>query len=310
MIGKQLGAAAARRPLIVRLAVMAAFLSVAGTAFADDDDIVNANGFELPFSILAGGGTGRLEGQVNPPGEGQVLPPGQWQRTPGGTSSAVVQTAMVASGLQAVQVDRVANNDARWAVQVDHLGYPDYPSPFPPEPAQPCICINWDMKVNQQTANPNAFGPFFGVEAYDDSGTIGLLGSLGVDATTGDVLYQATGTGVLTETNSVVNFGQWNRFQIKLDYATDQYTIYRNFQSLGTFGFVDPGLEQFSDADISAIAAGGDAASQAAVGRAFFDNFLVREGGCPIPEPGTFVLVGLALGGASLAARRSRRGQL
>lgn len=309
MMGTKLGAAAVRRPLVAGLAMVAVLSFVAGTAIADDDDIVNANGFELPFTTVFGG-TGQLEGQVNPPGEGQILAPGQWQRTPGGTSTAVVQSAVFQSGVQAVKVDRAANNDVRWAVQVDHLGYPDYPNPFPPEPAQPCICINWGMRVQQTQGAQGTFGPFFGVEAYDDSGVIGLLGSLGVDATTGDVLYQAPGTGTLTETGSVVAFGQWNNFQIKLDYSTNQYTIYRNFASLGTFGFVDgAGLDQFSDADISALGAAADAASQALTGTAYFDNFLVREGGCPVPEPATFALIGFGLAGASLVARRNRQGQ-
>jgi PEP-CTERM motif len=311
MMGTKLGAAAAHRPLVVGLALVIIVSCVAGTAIADDDDIVNANGFELPFTTVFLG-TGQLEGQVNPAGEGQVLPPGQWQRTPGGTSTAVVQSAVFApgGGTQAVQVNRAANNDVRWAVQVDHLGYPDYPNPFPPEPAQPCLCINWDMRVQQTQGAAGTFGPFFGVEAYDDATGIGLLGSLGVDATTGDVLYQATGTGALTETGSVVGFGQWNRFQIKLDYSTNQYTIYRNFASLGTFGFVDgAGLDQFSDADISALGAAGDPGSQALTGTAYFDNFLVREGACPIPEPATIALIGFGLAGASLGARRNRQGQ-
>jgi PEP-CTERM motif len=311
MMGTKLVAVAVRRPLVAGLAMVAVVSCFAGTAIADDDDIVNANGFELPFTTVFGG-TGQLEGQVNPPGEGQILAPGQWQRTPGGTSTAVVQSAVFApgGGVQAVRVDRAANNDVRWAVQVDHLGYPDYPNPFPPEPAQPCICINWDMRVQQTQGAPDTFGPFFGVEAYDDATRIGLLGSLGVDATTGEVLYQATGTGFLTPTGTTVNFGQWNRFQIKLDYSTDQYTIFQNFAMLGTFGFVDgAGLNEFSDADISALGAAGDAGSQALTGTAYYDNFLVREGACPIPEPATFALIGFGLAGASLAARRNRQGQ-
>jgi hypothetical protein len=153
------------------------------------------------------------------------------------------------------------------------------------------------MRVEQTIGAQDTFGPFFGVEAYDDDGNeVGLLGSLGVDATTGDILYQAPGSGVLTETGIVVDFGDWNHFQIKLDYSTDQYTIFRNFSDLGTFGFVDPNLNQFSDADIAALGAAGDPASLALTGTAYYDNFLVREGACPIPEPASFALAGLALG--------------
>ena len=36
---------------------------------------------------------------------------------------------------------------------------------------------------------------------------LGLLGSLGVDATTGEVLYQAPGTGFLTAAGPIVAFG-------------------------------------------------------------------------------------------------------
>jgi hypothetical protein len=271
--------------------------------FAGDDDIVNANGFEpsappngFSTTFLT---TGQLEGQFNPPGSGQVTSPGQWLRTKGaGASTAVVQNTVFApgGGNQAVKVDRAAaaNADQRWAVPVDALGYPDYPNPAPPEPAQPCICITWDMRVQGPAGinNGNQFGPFFGVEAYDDAGNpIALLGSLGVDATTGDVLYQAAGTGVLTETGKVVSFGQWNRFQIKLDYSTHQYTTYVNGALVGAITtFVDnaayPGqLNEFSDGDIAALAAAGDPTSLAMPGTAYYDNFLIREGSCSVPEP-------------------------
>jgi len=283
--------------------------------YADDDDIVNAMGFEPnpPYGFTTTfNGTGQLEGQVNPVGEGQVISPGQWLRTKGlGLSTATVQSAMFApgGGTQAVQVNRAARSDDRWAVPVNALGYPDYPNPAPPEPAQPCICITWDMKVMQTVGDPNTFGPFFGVEAYDDDGNpVGLLGSLGVDATTGEVLYQATGSGFYTATGATVNFGDWNRFQIKLDYSTHQYTIFKNFVNLGTFGYVDQsnipgGLDQFSDADIATVAAAGDPASLALTGTAYFDNFLVREGTC-IPEPSSVLLV---LCGLGILVSRTRR---
>jgi hypothetical protein len=222
-------------------AVFAVVLASASLATADDDDIVNAMGFEPnpPYGFTTTfGGTGQLEGQINPPGEGQVISPGQWLRTKNvGASTAFVQAGVFApgGGTQSVKVDRAANSDQRWAVPVNHLAYPDYPSPFPPEPQQPCICITWDMRVEQTIGPQDTFGPFFGVEAYDDDGNpVGLLGSLGVDATTGDVLYQAADTGFLTETGSLVNFGDWNRFHIKLDYSTHQYSVFLNNAMLGT----------------------------------------------------------------------------
>jgi hypothetical protein len=285
-----------------------------GRTLADDDDIVNAGGFELPFTTVFGG-TGQLEGQVNPAGEGQILAPGQWLRTQGaGLSSAVVQSTVFApgGGTQAVKVDRASNSDDRWAVPVNHLAYPDYPNPSPPEPAQPLICISWDMRVEQSPVPVNGFAPLFGVEAYDDDGNpVALMASLLVDSGSGDVLYQAQDTGFLTETGSVVTFGAWNRFHIELDYSTHLYELRLNNTSLGTFGFVDQnnvvgGLNQFSDADIAAIAGGGDPASLAATGTAYFDNFLVREGMC-IPEPAAAVLAAVGVIAMQARRRHSRR---
>ena len=60
------------------------------------------------------------------------------------------------------------------------LGYPTY-----------CyVTVDWDMMVSQSFTN--AFGPFFGIRSFDDHGLPGpgVLGTLGVDATTGDVLYE------------------------------------------------------------------------------------------------------------------------
>lgn len=321
MMGNSFGSMTIRLPFSVCLSFAIAALGVIGVgeAWADDDDIVNAMGFEPnpPYGFTTTFiGTGQLEGQINPPGEGQVIPPGQWLRTMGsGGSTAVVQSAVFhpAAGNQAVRVDRAANNDARWAVPVNHLGYPDYPNPFPPEPAQPCICVSWDMLVEQTFGPDGTFGPFFGVEAYDDDAIqVGLLGSLGVDATTGDVLYQDTGTGFLTETGRVVGFGQWNHYQIKLDYSTKEYSFFVNFAMLGSTGFVDEpnvpgGLNRFTDADIATFAAAGDPDSLALTGTAYFDNFLVREGACPIPEPSALMLIALGLATGSCVRLRGRR---
>ena len=220
------------------------------------------------FSELA-----ELEGQINPPGEGQTIAPGQWLRDPSsGGSSAIVQTAVVASGAQAVRVDRAANNDVRWGVPVDGSPTGDF------------ISIVWDMRVDQTSGPSGTFGPYFAVVAFDDTASgIGQLSSLGVDASIGQVLFQAENTGFLTETGDVVGFGTWHRYQLRLDYSTKTYSYFLDGAQLGTEGFVDEsnvagGLNGFSDADITAVAAAGDAASMALTGTAYFDNFLVVEG--------------------------------
>jgi hypothetical protein len=314
MICNKFVALSARWAQSVAAGLAIACALAASSARATDADIVNANGFEPPDFSTTFSGTGQLEGQVNPVGFGQVISPGQWLRTQGSSANtAVVQSAVFApgGGTQSVKVDRTANADARWAVPVNNQGYPDYPTPAPPEPPQPFICISWDMRVEQTIGAANTFGPFFGVEAYDDDGNpVSLLGSLGVDATTGDVLYQAAGTGFLTETGSLVNFGAWNNFAIELDYSTKQYSYFLNGVMLGAEGFVDEanvvgGLNQFSDADIATFAAAGDPASLALTGTAYFDNFVAMEGEC-IPEPTTWAL-GLLSVASVASVRRGRK---
>ena len=289
------------------------FIATNGQALATDADIVNAFGFEAPFSTSFVG-TGQLEGQVNPQGFGQPVSPGQWLRTQGSSANtAVVQSTVFApgGGNQAVKVDRTGNADTRWAVPANSQGYPDYPNPAPPEPAQPFICISWDMRVEQTVSA--AFGPYFAVEAYDDDANpVSTLGSFGVDASTRDVLFQAANTGFLTETGVKVNYGAWNKFAMELNYATHTYKFLLNGVVLGTQGFVDQlsvvgGLNEFSDADITTVAAAGDPISLALAGTAYYDNFVVREGQCSmVPEPATWVLGLLGLAGVANARRRRK----
>lgn len=321
---KQFVVTAIRGLLGVSIAVLGLLSYGVREASALDRDIVNSAGFEPPSFTTTflgpGPNAGQLEGQVNPPGFGQIISPGQWNMSVGGiTSEAVVQNAVVppvGGGTQAVRVTRSGNSATRWGIPVTGQGYPEWPNDpqhVPPgETAQPCLCISWDMRVNASGGNPQTdFGPFFGVEANDDDTVaLGLLGSLGVDATTGEVLYQAPGTGNLTAAGPIVAFGAWNNYQIQLDFSTDTYTIYYNQLPQGTFAFVDNSgsvnLERFTEANIAALAASGAPADLVRAGTAFFDNFVAREGMClVIPEPTTFVLV--AMGMVPWMARRQRR---
>ncbi|HEY3391617.1 MAG TPA: hypothetical protein VGK58_02840 [Lacipirellulaceae bacterium] len=210
-----------------------------------------STGFESPYS------PGPLEGQFG------------WVSAPAfGDSTATVQNSITHSGTQAVQVVRAANSDRRWAVLQSGL------------PTQSLVAIDWDMRVSQ-TPNSSSFGPFFGIEAYDDDGQpIALLGSLGVDATTGDVLYQAQDTGFFTEANRNIVFNDWHHYRLLLDFATDTYSAYFDGDFLVSQGFVDRSLnlDDFTDADISAIAATGDPEGNALASSAVFDNLVIRDG--------------------------------
>jgi hypothetical protein len=139
------------------------------------------------------------------------------------------------------------------------------------------------MMVLASDPRAGALGPFFGVEAYDDAGTFGLLGSFGVDATSLDLIYQAQDTGFFTETGVKAAAGVWHNFAISLDYARHEYTAYFDGQPLATTGFVDRGplhtaLDQLTDADISALASQSNSASRNATGTAYYDNFKIVNG--------------------------------
>lgn len=241
------------RPVGIRVAGVLALNCLVGWSATEVANaagmILDSGGFENPYAI------GLLQGQFG------------WLTAGSGTSTATVQNSIAQSGSQAVQVVRTANSDRRWAVPVSGF------------PTQRFVAIDWDMRVSPPS-NLTAFGPFFGVDTYDADTGIYVLGSLGVDATTGDVLYQIQGTGDLTETGTFVTLNQWHHYRIVLDFGMDTYRGYVNGALVATTGFVDGnfGLNDFTDADIAAFAAGEDPTSQGLSSTAVFDNFLVRDG--------------------------------
>jgi hypothetical protein len=94
---------------------------------------------------------------------------------------------------------------------------------------------------------------------------------------------------------------------IELNYNTHMYSFFLDGAQIGSTGFVDhnPGnqLDEFTDANLVALAAAGDLDSQALTGTSCFDNFLVTSSNMPcIPEPSTSLLALLGLVG--LAAQR------
>jgi hypothetical protein len=225
---------------------------------------LDTGGFE-PYAL------GPLYQQTNP---GPQQPPKTWVGIDQlGTLTNVVNGAVVqleTANDKVLKVDRIAGVDNRWTVPLGNAF-----------PSHRFMLVDWDMRVIG-TGDQNVLGPFFGVEAYDEAGTggLGLLGTLGVDATTGDVVYQAPVTGALTDTGKTVVLDEWNSFGMVFDFMTDQYSTYLNGERVTMTAFVDAnlGLNHFTDADISALAAFNDSASINQTGTAYFDNFRVLDG--------------------------------
>ncbi|TWU25781.1 hypothetical protein [Bythopirellula polymerisocia] len=283
--------------------VCVATLFVASGNLQAADIIIDGEGFEPPAYSL-----GTLEGQAAKLPNDAPFPGFQaWDASIGTTSTAVVQSTVVNSGTQAVKFDRAANEapgGGRFGVPV--TAWPDNAR---------YICIEWDMWVDDAMGPNGSFGPFFGAEAYDDAGvgsTKGRMGSLGVDATTGDVLYTAAGTGFYTETTSTVSFGAWNHFRIDLDFQLHEYSTFLNGSPLlmgGVGDYSEPFeegsmLDDFSDAPIAGLAAAGDPDSQGLVGTAYFDNYKVFQVDVKVPEPGSLMLVMAALVAMPMSRRR------
>jgi hypothetical protein len=253
--------------------------------------VYDSGGFELPR--FTPGLT--LQGQ-------DIAPNGPWLKDPG-TSSGVVGvtglTTIAQSGVQAVTITRLAQSggDTRWAVN----------KPIVPTPFLNIVETDVDMRVQQATYSGTPptntdFGPAFGLEAYDSTNPANpkLIGSLTVDATTGDVLYQQAGTGVLAETGTVVSLGAYHHFKLSVDFTAGKVLSYVDNVLVRTESFVDPTAAAFTDASIGTFAASASS-GLTATGTAYLDNFTINQ----IPEPSTLGVVGLGLVG--MLGRRRRR---
>jgi dockerin type I repeat protein len=217
--------------------------------------VFDSEGFESPRYA-----PGPLEGQD---------PVGPWRKDTARAAVATVQTQVVEAGSQAVRMTRPAAPDGDTRYGILDLVLPDQNLDV--------IRISWDMNVPPNLQAGVDFGPFFGVEAYDDQSNGGiplLIGSLGVDAKTGDVLYQDGATGVFTETGFDVLFNRWNHFVMELDYHADTYTVFVNGVARATTGFVDGPIIGFTDAPIAALAATADSRATA-TGAAYLDNYRI-----------------------------------
>lgn len=266
-----------RVALAASVAVAITFAAASGQATETIYDI----GFEPGEGYV----TGDLFGQVS----GASTPNGEWE-TDGleeATATVVTAPAPVKTGSQSVEVDVASGFSSVFSG--DYWG-------IPTTTGSKLVTIEWDMWVASVSPALGEFGPVFGVAANDiNGGAFPVLGSLGVDSNTTEVLFQdpslgggfnvipASGGGFVTATPD-----SWNRFGIVLDFLAEEATYSLNGDNLLTTDFTDPGLTTFTDASIYALPGAGTSGSLGLTGTAYFDDYLVT-----IPEPSsTLLLIG------------------
>jgi hypothetical protein len=275
-----------------RLALALAVGMLAAGPAAASITLLDTQGFEEPLfsTTFNPGGMGDYDGQL----EGQPIAPPEetWQQSGTNASTATVQSGVVESGTQAVELAYGAA-DTRWGVPMDVA---DLAS----------VTISFDMLVRGPASDPDVtLGPIFGVESYGSSlGGSTLLGSVFVDASSGEVLYQATGTGFLTPATAPdpLFLNVWHSFDLVLDYGAQEYSIFvNNVLAAGGIGFVDGAFSTFGSADLAALSAGFPAVTE---GFGFVDNFVITA---EVPEASTVLMwAGLGMIGGGCWWKRRR----
>src|SRR5690242_4343260 len=76
-------------------------------------------------------------------------------------------TDPVLSGTQSIRVDRISD-DGFWA--------PNFTLTPVPLSANDTVQVSWDMDVLPTTTDLTKFGPFFGIDAYGNTGRLGAAG--------------------------------------------------------------------------------------------------------------------------------------
>ena len=125
---------------------------------------------------------------------------------------------------------------------------------FPASPTD-LISIEWDMNILPSGVSFPSFGPFFGVEAYAlPGGGQTVLGSLGVDTATGEILYLHPVNGYTVAPSLPVAPNTWHTYELLLDFGSDKYSIFYDGASLVSgIDFTDGPSSTFSDAPIATV---------------------------------------------------------
>jgi autotransporter-associated beta strand protein len=177
----------------------------------------------------------------------------------------------VFSGTQAVRVDHYveggpANNfagDNRWEPLVS----------ITPSPATNVVKVTWAMNVAVTHGSGN--GPLFGVEGQgNNAGGRIQLGTAGVDATTGEFLYETAGPSPWSIHEPVA--AGWHQYELDFNLQSGTYTALLDGSiEANAIPFIGGGsVTSFTDADITTLTY---AAPGNPTGTAYFDNYTVTS---------------------------------
>jgi len=234
------------------LALGGSLTSVQATAIYD------SGGFEtfLPSQ--------NLDGQDPAPPIGN----GPWAQD-NGTSTAEVTAANPIEGNQSVKVTRAAGatGDTRWGVMKS----------VAPAGLNNVVNVYFDMRAVRQ---PNEFGPLFGIEAYDASaGAPKLIGSLLLDASTGEILCHAANSGAFVGTGTYLDVIVHHHYHLTINFTAKTCSLFADGELVHTEGFVDTNATQFTDAPLTTLAL----ATNNDAGIAYFDNYRIEQTTSQLP---------------------------
>jgi autotransporter-associated beta strand protein len=221
--------------------------------------IYDSGGFETFLPLQ------NLDGQDPTPPIGN----GPWAQD-NGTSAAMVTAANPIEGNQSVKITRAAGatGNTRWGVLKSVV----------PAGLNNVVSVSFDMRVVRQA---NEFGPLFGIEAYDASaGARKLLGSLLLDASTGQILCHSTNSGAFTGTGTYLDIIVHHHYRLAINFTAKTCSLFADGDLVHTESFVDTNATQFTDAALATLAL--DATNNNA-GIAYFDNYRIEHTTSQLP---------------------------
>jgi hypothetical protein len=190
-----------------------------------------------------------------------------------------------AIGSQSLQVSQFQTTLGSWWFQ---------PVSFTPSGANQIVKVAWQMNWTGAIGGSSQFGPFFGIDAYGNS----RIGGAGIDASTGEFLYEAVVSNNPTFVVGPTIGTGWHSYELDFNYSTHTYSaLVDSVTEASNINFITGGVSTFTDADVAALQ--DDQANPNPNGKAFFDHLTISA----VPEPSAIALGLMTLG---LILRRPR----